>query len=86
MHATHGSLKWLFASNLMTNTIRNMKQQLLVTVTPREFLMDGYNVPVVAAMKQLGGMASEDEDPNGRFSLMMAVKKPEPLLFTCSSS
>ena len=73
MQATAGTFKAIFALNTLSNTIRNQNQKLLITITPRQFLMDGYENTVIASMKQLGGMAKEDEDPTGRFALMMTV-------------
>lgn len=73
LHATGGTWKGILAQNTMTNTIKNMHQKLLITLTPREFLVDGFDVPIIASMKALAGMAGEDEDPNGRFSLMGGV-------------
>lgn len=73
LHATGNSWKAILAQNTLANTIRNMNQKLLITLTPRQFLVDGYNIPIIASMKALGGMAGEDEDPNGRYAFMAAV-------------
>jgi hypothetical protein len=73
VHSTKDSLKWSVTQSLLSNTIKQQNQKLLITLTPREFLIDGYNNTMIAAMKQLGGMAGENEDPNGKFSLMLSV-------------
>ena len=63
----------MFLANTLANTVKKMDQKLLITLTPREFLIDGYNIPIIASFKALGGVASEDEDPDGKFSLMSKV-------------
>lgn len=73
VHSTKDSLKWIVTQSLLANSIKNQNQKLLITLTPREFLIDGYNNTMIASMKQLGGMAGENEDPSGKFSLMMSV-------------
>lgn len=73
IHMTRGTFKGVMALNTLPGTIKNMNQKLLVDLTPRQFLIDGYDVPIIPSMKALAGLASENEDPNGRFSLMSAV-------------
>ena len=73
LHATKNTWKYIMVQNTLPNTITKMNQKLLVTLTPRQFLVDGYNVPIIASMKALAGMAADDEDPNGKFALMAGV-------------
>jgi len=75
LERTKSSFMGFMMKSALSNSISSMEEKLFKETTPREFIMNGYDVPIMESLQALRTQLGDPEaasapPPSGRFSLM----------------